>query len=488
MNNTSLDLPENPRPTSEAVGSLSEMVARSSYQPLVLVVDDDPSIQRLLEHYLNGWGLSSYCVGSSEQLMSSLRTLSPNVILLDLQLGGPMDGPELVAALRSQIPEVPVMVITGHGSIDTAVQCMRSGCFDYITKPLNFERLEIELRKALELNRLTMRVHDLEERDGRFRMRRMIGGSATMRRVYQLIECVAPTDASVLILGETGTGKELVAHALHEMSPRSSAGFVPVNMAAIPRELIESTLFGHEKGAFTGAHQPAAGLCEQADGGTLFLDEIGEMDASLQAKLLRFLQDRTIWRVGSRTGRPVDVRVVAATNRDPAEQISKGLLREDLYYRLNVVSVQLPPLRERDGDIPLLVHHQLERASKRHNRSMRNVQPQAMERLEAYTWPGNVRELENLMEQIVVTNREDTLTLDMLPRQVREARPTGFRSLPELTSISGAVPTMEEMERNLIAEALRLCGGKVYEAARRLQISEATIYRKIKKFSLTRVP
>jgi transcriptional regulator with PAS, ATPase and Fis domain len=316
----------------------------------------------------------------------------------------------------------------------------------------------------------------------------MIGRSEPMRNVYRLVEAVAPTDAAVLILGETGTGKELAARAIHECSKRSDGPFVAVNAPAIPSELIESALFGHEKGAFTGAHEQHIGFCEQANAGTLFLDEICEMNYDVQAKLLRFLQDHVVQRVGANSTQTVDVRVIAATNREPRAQIQKNRLREDFFYRLSVVSIEMAPLRQRPGDVGLLIRYFLDLAAVKYGKNMSSISADAMKLLETYDWPGNVRQLEHLIGQIVITNSSTELTLDMLPAELTKAAAIRTSHLPAQANMTSghSIPSIQEMEHHLILQALELTSGSVCEAAKQLGLSEATLYRKIKKFGISR--
>jgi len=470
-----------------AANNVKEWILMASYTPLVLTIDDDPAFLESIAFHAQEWGYAHRGVQTVEEMWRQVDQAIPNVILLDIHLGD-MNGTMLVRPLLERFPDVPIIMVTAHGTIDAAVQCIKAGAYDFVTKPIDPDRLRIELGKAVERNRLTLRVKDLESADSRHEFSGMIGGSMQMREVYRLIECVAPTDATVLILGETGTGKELVAGALHDCGKRSGGPFVPVNAAAIPHELIESVLFGHKKGAFTGAHQNHVGYCEQADRGTLFLDEIVEMEYGVQAKLLRFLENHVVQRVGEASSREVDVRIIAATNREPKAEIQAKKLREDLYCRLNVVTISLPPLRERHGDLSLLAHHFLDRLAAKYDREMRSVSPEALEVLSGYDWPGNVRELEGLIEQVVVTNEGAELSVAMLPSELRSAR--GRRRILNLAIPDSdgpdTLPSMEEAERRLILEALHRTAGSVAEAAKQLDISEATIYRKIKKYGLQR--
>jgi DNA-binding NtrC family response regulator len=455
--------------------------------PLVLTVDDDPHLLAIIEHHVVGWGYAHRGVKSSAEMWKGLEEVIPNVIILDVALGD-ADGTALVPQVKQRFPNVPVIIITAHATVETAVKSLKSGAYDFICKPLDFGRLHIEIDKAIKHNRLSLQVKAFQCATRRTDFHGMIGRSEPMHKVYRLIETVAPTDAAVLILGETGTGKELAAMAIHECSKRCNGPFIAVNAPAIPHELIESALFGHEKGAFTGAHQQHIGFCEQANSGVLFLDEICEMNYDVQAKLLRFLQDHVVQRVGAKSAQTVDVRVIAATNRDPKEQIQKGKLREDFYYRLSVVSIELAPLRQRPGDIALLVRYFLDLAAAKYGKNMSSVSPEAMRVLEAYTWPGNVRQLGHLIGEIVITNNSTELTVEMLPPELAKA---ASRITSGVKAQTGALPddtilSFQEMERNLILQALELTSGSVREAAKQLGLSEATLYRKIKKFGISR--
>ncbi len=459
----------------------------AEHRPMVLSVDDDPHLLRLIAHHVTGWGYAHVGAANAAQMWERLDGTCPAVILLDIVLED-ADGIDLAGALHQRLPSVPVIMMTAHATIETAVKSLKNGAYDFLCKPLDFERLRIEIDKAVERNRLVLQAKALEDAARRSDFHGLVGRSEEMRSVYRLIETVAPTDAAVLILGETGTGKELTARALHECSPRKDGPFVAVNAPAIPHELIESALFGHEKGAFTGAHDKHIGYCEQADGGTLFLDEICEMDYSVQAKLLRFLQDHVVQPVGARTGRAADVRIVAATNRDPKTQIEERRLREDFYYRLSMITLRLASLRHRMGDIALLARYFLGLAAGRYGRTMSSISPEAMSLMENYSWPGNVRQLEHVISQIVIVNSGDELNAQMLPAEIRQAE----RSAVAATITDGAaaspqpVPTILEMERQLILAALRLTSGSVLDAAQQLGLSPATLYRKVKKFGINR--
>lgn len=459
----------------------------ADFVPVILTVDDDPHLLALIEHHIHEWGYIHRGAGSSSEMWEGLEQVIPTVILLDIVLGD-ADGIDLVSQLKQRFPSVPIIMITANATIEAAVKSLKNGAYDFLCKPLNFDRLRIEIDKAIQQNRLVLQVKAFECASRRTDFHGMIGRSEPMRTVYRLIETVGPTDAAVLILGETGTGKELVARAIHECSKRFDGPFIAVNAPAIPHELIESALFGHEKGAFTGAHQKHIGFCEQADGGTLFLDEICEMDYEAQAKLLRFLQDHVVQRIGAKSSHAVDVRVIAATNRNPSVQIQNRKLREDFYYRLSMISIYLAPLRERTGDIALLTRYFLDLAAAKYSKNMSSVSSDAMRLFEAYGWPGNVRQLENLIGQIVITNNEAEISPEMLPPEMRKGThrvSTSFNSRAG-TKPHKTIPSIQEMERCLILEALELTTGSIPNAAKQLGLSEATLYRKIKKFGITR--
>ncbi|MHC4647927.1 MAG: sigma-54-dependent transcriptional regulator [Planctomycetota bacterium] len=455
--------------------------------PLVLTVDDDPHLLAIIDHNVTEWGYSHRGVESAAEMWDEFDRVIPSVILLDVALED-ADGTALVLPLKKRLANVPVIMITAHATIEMAVRSLRDGAYDFICKPLDFDRLHIEIDKAVRHNLLALQLKAFQSATRRSDFHGMVGRSEPMRSVYRLIETVAPTDAAVLILGGTGTGKELAARAIHECSKRAAGPFVAVNAPAIPSQLIESALFGHEKGAFTGAHQQHIGFCEQANAGTLFLDEICEMNYDVQAKLLRFLQDHEVQRVGAASAHPVDVRVIAATNRDPKTQIQKNKLREDFYYRLSVVTIELAPLSQRPGDIGLLVRYFLDLAAAKYGRNMSSIAPDAMRQIEAYHWPGNVRQLEHLIDQIVITNNSPELTAAMLPTELSEAasHEVSRRNARPDKELEQAHLSIARMEHDLILRALELTSGSVRGAAKHLGLSEATLYRKIKKFGISR--
>jgi len=461
----------------------------------VLLIDDDPHFRRVAVAMLEAHGHRVTEAGGLGEVPAGDRDLS--AILVDWQLGE-HDGLLLVPTLRERFPGVPVVLVTAHATTEVAVEAIKAGAFDFLPKPLDEPRLLSTVAAAAGQRRLLRRLEDLEQ--GGFEG--MLGASPAMRQVFQTIDAVARTDASVLITGESGTGKELVARAVHARSGRRGE-FVALNMAAIPRDLVESTLFGYERGAFSGADKRRVGACERAHQGTLFLDEIGEMPEPLQAKLLRFLQEGTVQRVGGGQEVAVDARVVAATNRAPRAAVEEGRLRADLYYRLNVVPVALPPLRERRGDVALLATHALQQAARRFGKSFRALDPAAIRRLEGRAWPGNVRELVHTIERAVILSDGEALLAHMLPEEEppigggAPAAAADERAPPAPPLADGphdrappaagapdpaAIIPLAELERQAIEHALAACDGNRADAAERLGISQATIYRKLKAY------
>jgi DNA-binding NtrC family response regulator len=438
----------------------------------VLVADDDERSLKALTGLVQSWGWRTANASDVRQLHARLGEEAPGVILLKSRLGE-ADGVDLMREMLARDPGRVVVMMTDAGTIQDAVAAIKLGATDYLAGPLDPSRLQSIIRRALDRVEPARRPVAAEPA-------RLLGDGPAIRRVRDLIQDVAPTDVTVLILGESGSGKEVVARSLHDQGPRRDGPFIALNMAALPRELVESTLFGHEKGAFTGADQVQMGACEAADGGTLFLDEIGEMDVALQAKLLRFIQDRSFHRVGSSKIRPVDIRIIAATNRDPLEQVRRGSLREDLYYRLNVVPITVPPLRDRVEDIALLTRHFLARAAARHNRPAESISPGALNLMARYDWPGNVRQLENLVERMVIFCRDPEISVIMLPPEVHDTPPA-----PALLSMG--IPDLrvfDRIEKQAILDALHQGKGNVREAARILGLGQATVYRKVKRYNI----
>jgi two-component system response regulator AtoC len=390
-----------------------------------------------------------------------------------------LDGLAVLARLRALRPPVQVLVLTAFATVDTAIEAIRAGAYDYLSKPFRVEEIRLAVRRALEAQRLLREnLHYRQELQERYRVENLVGRSAAMVAVYRTIARVAPLDTTVLVQGETGTGKELVARAIHYASPRAHRPFVVVDCAALPETLVESELFGHERGAFTGATHSRRGLLETADGSTCLLDEVGELSPPLQAKLLRVLQERVIRRVGGNEPIPVDVRIIAATNRDLKKQVEEGGFREDLYYRLNVVTIHVPPLRERPEDIPLLAHHFLRRWATATGKAVTGLAPEVLARLMAHPWPGNVRELEHVIERAVALTASSVLQPEDLPPDLGPAGTPVAPSLP-----AGRPMTLEELKRWYVERVLAETGGNKARAAAILGIDRRTLYRLLARAS-----
>jgi len=443
----------------------------------VLVVDDEPNARSALRELLAEEGFEVQEAADGEEALRLIPGFAPDVVLADVRMPR-MDGLTLLERARADGVDAAFVMMTAHGTVKDAVAAMKMGAENYLQKPLDMEAVVVSLHKALEHRRLQ---RDVELLRGRVRdatgLGRIIGSSEPMRQVFELVQRAAPSRATVLILGESGTGKELVAEAIHEGSPRAAGPFVRVNCAALPETLLESELFGHEKGAFTGAVARREGRFELADGGTLFLDEIGEISQQVQVKLLRFLQSREFDRVGGTRTIKVDVRVVAATNRDLLAEVKAGRFREDLYYRLNVVQIEMPPLRKRKTDLPALVDHFVRRYGALYERPNARMSREAFQAVLAYDWPGNVRELENAIERAVVLSPDGELLPAHLPAAVAEGRRDGARQL-----IPGA--TLAEIEKEAILRTLEVVDGSTSRAAEILGISVRTIQYRLKEYGL----
>jgi len=440
----------------------------------LLIVDDDEALRQTLARRFQRLGMAVAEAADGEEALAKAGHAPYDVALLDLHMPG-MTGIELLGQLKERWPELEAIMLTGHGSIETAIQAMKQGAYDYLTKPFQLPELEVHVQKAYEKVRLARRerqwVEQLRYESPRYSL---VGSSPGLQRVLRLIEKVAPTDSTVLVRGASGTGKELVARALHMNSPRRERPLVTINCAALQETLLESELFGHEKGAFTGALQAKPGLFEVAEGGTLFIDEIAEMAPGLQAKLLRVLEDGHYRRVGGTQETHADVRVVAATNKPLEEEMKAGRFREDLYYRLAVVTIELPLLRERPRDIPDLVEHFLTTRQVGPTRS--RIDPEAAAALAQYSWPGNVRELANVLERAQILAENHVITLDDLPDSIVDAAPL---------AVAGADPgLLREVERRHVLEVLEEYKGNKVQAARALGISRRALYRLIAKYGL----
>lgn len=448
----------------------------------ILVVDNEAKMRRILELSLKSLGHSVIEAGDGVEALAVIEQQSVDLVLTDLRMPR-MDGIALLQALRERNQDVPVIVMTAYATIETAVAAMKLGAVDYIIRPFEMETVEMAVTRALAMQAVQRENHYLREEISRG-WGEFIGVSPAMRALYELIRQVAPTRSNAFIVGETGTGKELVARAIHEASGRQGL-FVPINCAAIPTELLETELFGHVKGAFTGALRDRVGKCELASGGTIFLDEITEMPTSLQAKLLRVLQEGRIERLGANTAIPVDLRVVAATNREPQEAVEAGLLRRDLYFRLNVVRIDVPRLRDRHGDMTILANHFLNKHSLELGRATPRLSVRALERLEAYDWPGNVRELENLMERAAVLCRDREVGTSLLPAELsREATAAPLQAAPSLEGQLALKDRVESLERQLIEAALARSDNNKAAAARLLGVSERTLWYKLKTYQM----
>ena len=442
-------------------------------QKKVLVVEDEELLRTILRRLLEGEG---YRVLTADSAESALRVFAENDVdltLSDIKMAG-MDGIELLSSIRSIDPAAPVIMMTAFSSVDTAVAALRHGAYDYITKPFINEDLLQRVKNAVEHHMLARENRALRTELGRtYTFDNVIGRETGLRRVFDVVEKVADTATTVVITGESGTGKELVARALHFNSGRSTLPFLAINCGALPETLLESELFGHTKGAFTGAVADKKGYFRSVNGGTLFLDEIGEMPAALQVKLLRALQEREVTPVGSSAAEQFDARIVAATNRDLEAEVSAGNFREDLYYRLNVVEIALPPLRERKDDIPLLAKHFVARAARGLDRPAKSIDPGAIDALVAYSWPGNVRELENAIERAFVLSGEVITAEDLSPKiRVDESETKGSQTQDSL----------EERERAYVYEVMDSVGNDKVAAAKILGIDLSTLYRKLKRY------
>ena len=446
----------------------------------VLVVDDDASMCETLQFGLEPRGFAVRWTTSPAEALQLLEGGEFEAVVTDLNMRG-MSGLELCERIAANRPDLPVIVITAFGSLDTAIAAIRAGAYDFITKPLEIEVLVLALERALTHGRLRAEVKRLREAlsDAGTRFDDVVGASPAIRRVHELIERIADADASVLITGESGTGKEVVARALHRRGRRKDGPFIAINCAALPETLLESELFGHERGAFTDARAARSGLFVQANGGTLFLDEIGELPLPLQPKLLRALQERAVRPLGSEREVPFDVRLVTATNRDLETAVHEGRFREDLFFRVNVIHVPLPPLRASGGDILLIAQRFVNEYAARSGRAVTGLSPQAAERLLAYAWPGNVRELENCIERAIALAQHDKILPDDLPEKIRDYR----RSHVLVASDDPAelVP-LEEVERRYILRVLEAVGGNKSQAAQVLGLGRKTLYRKLEEY------
>ena len=445
----------------------------------VLIVDDDEATRAGLAELVRTWGFVTDSAANGEEALPLITSFRPSIVVTDMVMPR-MDGLSLLRALKDDADQLKVILLTAQGSVETAVEALKDGAADYLTKPVDTQKLKLLLERFAELNSQKRENEALRRQlreKGSFG--RIVGHSPKMRKIYQVIEQAAPTPASVLIIGESGTGKELVAQTIHQLSSRADAPFVAINCAAIPETLLESEIFGHERGAFTGAVDRRAGCFELADRGTLFLDEIAEMVPVTQVKLLRVLQERRFRRLGGRVEQEVDVRVIAATNQNPLDALREGKLRDDLYYRLNVFTIELPPLRDRKEDIPLIIQALLEEFNARDRRNVKTVTPDAMRMLELYDWPGNVRELRNVIERATILARGEFIEASHVPRF--GAPPRAIEPSPSSGVTIAPGMTVDEAERKLIVATLEAAGNNKTRAAEMLGISLKTLHNKLNR-------
>jgi two-component system response regulator GlrR len=441
----------------------------------ILVVDDDKNLLELLRMKLESEQYAVTAAVSEGEAIQAVKDQIFDLALVDLQLIH-RDGISLMEDLHAINPEMPVLILTGHGSIESAVEAMKKGAYGYITKPFEFQDLRLQIGRALENRRLTSEIRRLKELlEERYDFPNVVGKSGKMQRVLEVVSRIAKTDSTVYIYGESGTGKELIAKATHLASERKNEAFIAVNCAALPEPLLESELFGYERGAFTGAVRNRKGLFTQAHGGTLFLDEIGDMPVSIQAKLLRVIQERQFFPLGSETPLEVDIRLIVATNKDLEEWVKQGLFREDLFYRIHVIPVELPPLRERKEDIPALVDHFVKKFGQQMRKDVKGLTPEAMQKLMLYDWPGNVRELENAIEYAVAMTQQDLITDDLI------LRAKGVVSQEPLRPLRAA---RDAFEKSYLIYLLETCEGNVTRAAKLAGKHRADLYDLLKKHQL----
>ncbi|MHB9002967.1 MAG: sigma-54-dependent transcriptional regulator [Coriobacteriia bacterium] len=445
----------------------------------VLIADDEKNMRWVLSQALEAEGFEAVQACDGKEALASIAEQQPDIMILDHRMPAP-DGMEVLRRVRSSGGEFPIIMLTAHGNVAQAVEAMKAGASEYLTKPFDLDELKLAIEKAMKYHDLTTEVERLREEQNRdYDIEGIVAADDSMVSLLDQIHKVAPTSATVMIYGESGTGKELVARAVHALSPRGNGPFVSVSAGALPETLLESELFGYEKGAFTGAMTAKPGRFEMANGGTLFLDEVGDITLAVQVKLLRVLQERRFERLGGTRSIEVDVRVVAATNRDLQQLIADGEFREDLFYRLNVVPVYLPPLRERSGDIPLLVAHFLEK----YKAGTKRISQDALEALMTYQWPGNIRELENTIERVLILSQGDEITSADLPSEVRLGA-SSTRPNAAALCLPADGCSLEEVELDLVRQALDRAGGNVPKAAKLLGLTTKTLEARMSRFGL----
>jgi DNA-binding NtrC family response regulator len=451
----------------------------TEHRPIrILLVDDDQASRNTLREWAERQGWEAIAVSDGDAAREHIHD-GIAIIITDLKMPR-TDGIQLLRFARQHAPHAAVIMVSGVGGVEAAVQSLKEGAFDFLSKPIKLNELKHRIDQALQKQAMSAQIADLHRQlREQFGIDNMVGQCSAMRELFEKIKLVAGTNSTVLIVGESGTGKELVARSLHLNSPRRGKPFLPLNCSAIPETLVESELFGHEKGAFTGASEKRKGMFQTADGGTLFIDEIGEMPLGLQSKLLRAIENKTVLPVGSAHEVPVDIRLVAATNRDLDQAVEQKEFREDLYYRLKVILLRLPPLRERREDIPLLVRHFIDQLARETNRPVSDITPDALNALRDYDWPGNVRELRNTLEGIIVLSMKEQIELPDIPEHIREAEATA----PQTVFRSGM--TLQDMEREAIRRTLEVTSGHRGQTAQKLGLSVRTLQRKIKEYGLT---
>jgi len=451
-------------------------------RPRIMVVDDERGILDTVEILLRGEDFEPVALQSGKEAIARLEEVDPDIVLTDIRMPG-VTGLDVLQAVRAHDPEVPVILMTAQASLQSAMQAVNEGAFYYLQKPFSNAELVALCRRAAQTRRLTTENKTLKReirRRDTSNAKRPVGRNRAFLEVVRLAETVAPTDSTVLITGESGTGKEVIARFIHELSERESGPFISINCGALPENLLESELFGHVKGSFTGAVRDKEGLLVAAEGGTFFLDEVGEMSPALQVKLLRAIQEREVVPVGATDPVDIDVRIIAATNRDLEQEIRRGTFRSDLYYRLNVISLHLPPLRERPEDVALLAEHFLHALAEDKGGTPRTLTPDALSALQAYEWPGNVRELENALERAAILSKGDAVDVDALPSRI-----TNPESAPLVSERPHTNPTLELIERAYILWVLQAEGGNKARAAEVLGIDPSTLYRKLNRYGMT---
>jgi len=463
-------------------------------QSKILLIEDDQSVAKLIKRYLAEENIEVEHIDNGTEGLNYIKSELPGLVILDLKLPD-ADGLDILKTISQEKIPTEVIIITGHGNVNIVVEAMKYGAFDFLTKPFDGERLSVSVKNAIEHHRLSTIVEEFEELN-RGRFQKFIGRSNPMQSVYSIIENAAPSKATVFILGESGTGKELCAEAIHKLSDRNKSPFVPINCAAIPKNLVESEIFGHVKGSFSGAIKDREGAVSRADHGTLFLDEIGEMDIDLQAKLLRFLQTGQYQRVGSNSLETVNVRIVCATNRDPLNEVKEGRFREDLYYRLNVIPINLPPLRDRDSDVILIARHFLKKFTEEEEKEFNKFDDDVEKIFMNYNWPGNVRQLENTVRNMAVLHKGEVITVAMLPADITTnvVPEKNGESKPEVVELDSSSESKKDfsmmdikplwmVEKEAIEKAIEVCDGNIPKAAAMLDVSPSTIYRKKQSWS-----